>query len=101
MEMKLIVNNRLTQLGCEKLPQPVRDAILADFSCFAESQCQKHAKRRITIPKVAKHLTEFLKENCERVINQLDSPVQVGCQDNLIGYSELPLVFLPGEQATS
>ena len=63
MKLEIIVNSRLTQLGCDKLPLPVRDAILANFSEFAESQCQKHAKRKITIPAVAKHLTEFLKEN--------------------------------------
>ena len=72
----------------------MRDAILASFTRFAESQCQKHAQRQITIPKIAKLFAEHLKQKQMGEGDYLNLPLQDESFD-IAGTLPPPLDFIP------
>jgi hypothetical protein len=57
LDIHLLCQSRLTSLGCENLPLPVRQRIISDFVADAERKLGRLARRQITIPRIAKIFT--------------------------------------------
>lgn len=54
MKIESFVCQRLSDLGCEKLPREVRERIAMDFQEKVSVQLGRIAKRQITMPRVAR-----------------------------------------------
>jgi len=57
LPVQRIAEQRLVSLGCENLPNPVRERIVGDFVADVEKKLNRLARRQITIPKIAKIFT--------------------------------------------